>query len=266
MNILKQELRQSLKPFIFWSLGIAFLVLAGMVKFTGVSGTDSGAMSDMLAAFPKPVLAIFGMAEANIETLGGFYSILQFYVTIAAACYAVQLGTNAVLRESVDKTYEFLFTKPCSRAHILAMKLLSGLILLTALCALNAVFSFLAPGLYGIKNDISDKMPLFALAVYAVSLLFYALGAFFSSLLRRPERSVQLSYAVLLACYGVSVLFDMDERFEILRFATPFKYFRAAELLDGRLSAGYLAACILVSAVFIFASFRLFDRRDLKAA
>ena len=76
----------------------------------------------MLSQMPKPVLALFGMSEVNIETLGGFYAVLEFYAMIVIGCYAVSLGTSAVLRESMDKTYEFLFTKPCGRLRILTVK------------------------------------------------------------------------------------------------------------------------------------------------
>lgn len=266
MNLLKQELKQGRKPFLLWTLGVGFLVICGMMKFTGVSGTETGSMSGMLSAFPKPVLALFGMAEANIETFGGFYAVLQFYVIIAVSCYAVHLGTNAVLRESFDKTYEFVFTKPCGRLHILAVKLLSGLLFLTLTCILNLGFSYLAPALYGIENDAAGCMPLFAMAAYLVSLLFYMLSALLSVLLSKPERAVQFSYAVLLFCYGVSVLFSMDEKFEVLRFLTPFQYFRAGELLDGYVAGGYLAASLLMTALSALLVFWGFRKKDLKAA
>ena len=166
MSILKRELRQGFKPFVLWASGFAFLFLGGMVKFSGMEAMEGAGMGQMLSQFPKPVLAMFGMAEARIETLGGFYAVLQFYAMILLACYAVHLGTASVLRESMDKTYEFLFTKPCGRMHILSMKLLGGLLFLGALCLLNGLFSWIAPGLYGIRNTIQREILLFSAAVF----------------------------------------------------------------------------------------------------
>ena len=71
MSILKRELRQGFKPFVLWASGFAFLVLGGMVKFSGMEAMEGAGMGQMLSQFPKPVLAMFGMAEARIETLGG---------------------------------------------------------------------------------------------------------------------------------------------------------------------------------------------------
>jgi ABC-2 type transport system permease protein len=266
MNILVKELKQSVKPFILWSLGIAFFVLGGMVKFSGLSGAENGGLGGMLSQIPKPVLAMFGMAEANIETFGGFYSALQFYAMIAICCYAVHLGTSSVLRENMDKTYEFLFTKPCGRLYILTMKLLNGLILLTALCVLNGVFSYLAPGLYGVKNTISEKMMLFAVSLYLVALFFFAVSVMLSVLIAKSERAVQASYVVLLFGYALSVAFDMDTKFEFLRFATPFKYFRASELLAGQIHRGYITATVIMVIAFVVISGIGFRRKDLTAA
>lgn len=265
MNIFKRELRQELKPFLFWVLGIAILVLGGFVKFVGVGEVESGAMSGMLEQFPKPVLAMFGMAEANIETFGGFYSVIQFYAMIVISFYAIHLGTSSVSREIVDKTYEFLFTKPCGRLRILSMKLLAAFCGITLICVLNGIFSYAAPEVYDLENTIPSEMFLFALSMYLIGLFFFTLSAMLAVLLSRAERAVQLSNALLLVFYALSVVFDMDAKCEVLRFATPFKYFRASELLDGRLNVWYAAAIIIMSLVFVFITYKGYKKKDLLA-
>ncbi|MEA4831756.1 hypothetical protein SDC9_93684 [bioreactor metagenome] len=266
MNILKKELKQGLKPFLFWLAGIGFLILGGMVKFTGVQGAGSGSMSDILGKIPKPVLAIFGMSEVNIESFGGFFSVLQFYALIAVCCYAVYLGTSCVLRESVDKTYEFLFTKPCGRLHILSIKMISGMIYLVLIIIMSGVFSYMAPVIYNIENTISAEMILFPAAMLLISLFFFSLSMALSALFTRSERAVQSTYGLLLFAYALSVVFDMDTKFEIVRFLTPFKYFRSRELVSGQLNVVYVFALILMSGVLLAISFRAFARKDLIAA
>lgn len=265
MNILRQEFRQGFKPFIFWVLGIAFLILGGMVKFLGLSGAESGSIVSMFQKIPKPVLAVFGMAEVNIETFGGFYAVLQYYALIAISSYAIHLGTGSVLRESIDKTYEFLFTRPRSKIHILSMKLLSGFIWLTLLCALNGIFSYLAPPLYHIENTLSDQMPLFFLAHYLTSLWFFSLSAMLSTLITEAEQAIQLSYTVLLVSFMISVIFDIDPKFEFLRRVTPFKYFRASELLNGQFNMGYASAILIMTILFMTIACLRFRQKDLSA-
>ena len=265
MNVFLQEWKRGIKPFVLWGLGIAFLIFAAMMKFRGVVGTESGAVTGMLAAFPKPVLAMLGMAEANIETYGGFFSVLQFYAMVVICCYAVYLGTVSVLRETIDKTYEFLFTKPCGRLHILSMKLLSGFVWLTLICLLNGVFSYLAPAAYAIDNTIADTMLLFFIAVYLVALLLYALSAMLAVVIRGAERAIRASYAVFLGWYALSVFFDVDTRFEFVRPLTPLKYFRAGELLAGRLNPWYVAVVLVAVVVCVAVACTGFQRKDLTA-
>ena len=47
------------------------------------------------------------------------------------------------------------------------------------------------------------------------------------------------TYGVLLLSYGLSVVFDMDERFACLRPVTLLRYFRAGELLGYMGDSGY---------------------------
>lgn len=51
MSILKRELRQGFKPFVLWASGFAFLVLGGMVKFSGMEAMEGAGMGQMLSQF-----------------------------------------------------------------------------------------------------------------------------------------------------------------------------------------------------------------------
>lgn len=123
MNILKRELKAGFKPFLFWTIGLFVLVFVGLTKSTGLSSGGEGIM-DLVNAFPKVVLAIMGMVGIELDTFGGFYSVLAQFALILTSVYAVWLGNSAVGKESVDKTYEFIFTKPRSRSFILNRKLI----------------------------------------------------------------------------------------------------------------------------------------------
>ena len=82
---------------------------------------DGASLNQLLARFPRVVLAVLGISGVDVETPGGYYAVLAFYAVICASLYGASLGAGAVNREAVDKTYEFLFTRPRSRAAILSM-------------------------------------------------------------------------------------------------------------------------------------------------
>jgi len=97
MNILSRELRAGRKTFFFWSLGLFFLVFAGMAKYTGVAA-DEASFNALLAQFPRVVLAVLGITGVDVEAPGGYYAVLAFYAVICASIYGVSLGANAVNR------------------------------------------------------------------------------------------------------------------------------------------------------------------------
>jgi hypothetical protein len=101
MNILKRELRDGLKPFIFWTIGLFVLVFAGMTKYMGIE-TSGSSLNELIDKFPRVVLAFMGMVGVDINTFGGYYAILVYYALICAVIYAIHLGSNAVSRETVD--------------------------------------------------------------------------------------------------------------------------------------------------------------------
>ena len=138
MNILKRELRAGRKTFILWTIGLFFIMFAGIAKYTGFSGEAN--ITELFDSFPRIVLAVFGMVGLDVTSLGGFYSVVVYYGIICAAIYGVSLGCRAVNEEAIDKTYEFIFTKPRSRSFILGMKMLSAFIYLTLYSILSYAF------------------------------------------------------------------------------------------------------------------------------
>ena len=69
MNLFRRELRTGLKPFLFWMIGLFVLCFAGIIKFE--SYTASGSMEELIAAFPRVVLAVMGVVGVDIGTLEG---------------------------------------------------------------------------------------------------------------------------------------------------------------------------------------------------
>lgn len=262
MNILKRELRAGLKPFILWTVGMFILVFIGIAKFQGISAGGAD-ISQLLNQFPRPVLAVLGMAGLDVSTLGGYSAILFYYVLICAVIYAVHIGSSAVTRESVDKTYEFIFTKPVSRDKILAMKLTAGWIFLFIFCVLNAVFSFMAISTLKIADTITGPILLFSLAVFLIASLFVALSAFLAALVRQADKGSLYGNLAFLYAFILGVIYDMLEHGGALRIISPFKYFLSSDLLGSRFDPVFTALSVALTAVFLFGAFRLFRQRDL---
>ena len=264
MNIMKRELKAGLKPFLFWVIGLFVLVFAGVAKATGVLAGGEG-FSKLIESIPRIVQAVVGMVGVDIGTFGGYYAVLSQYAVILTAVYAAYLGNNAVSRESVDKTYEFVFTKPRSRSFILSRKLLSGGIYLFAFCLLDFLFSIAAIATLKLSEDITLQIALFAASVWFVGLVFFALGAMFAAMAKSAEKGARYGNITILACYALGVAYDMMENGGVLKLFSPFKYFAPKDLLASRLDGLFVLICLAVAAAALAAAFKFFEKRDLSA-
>ena len=224
MNILKHELRTSLKPFIFWTIGLFILVFVGVAKFQGVSagGVD---ITQLLNQFPRPVLAVLGMAGVDISTLGGYTAVLFYYVLICAVIFAVHIGSSAVTRESVDKTYEFIFTKPVSRGRILAMKLTAGWLYLFIFCCFKRRFHIYVDLHAGYdRNDHRTDPAVFA-ELILIGSLFVALSAFLAALVRQADKGSLFGNLAFLYAFILGVIYDMLEKADCSVSSRPLSIF-----------------------------------------
>ncbi len=264
MNILRKELKAGLKPFLFWSLGLFALVFAGLMKSAGTTA-DAEGLSAMVSAFPKIVLAVFGMLNVDVGTFPGFYAVLAQYVIVLAAVYGVHLGNSALSREAVDKTYEFVFTKPRSRSHILFQKLLAGFLFLVVFCFLNLVFSIMGASTLNMTETYTRLFAIYSLAALLVGFLFFGLGAMFAALSKTSETGAKLgNYAVMIG-FCLSVVYDMLDGAGWLRILAPFRYFSTPDLFAFALSPWFVPLSLLIAAIALFVAFERFEKRDLNA-
>ncbi|MEG0239558.1 ABC transporter permease [Anaerorhabdus sp.] len=264
MNIIKKELRLGFKPFLIWLVGLFVLDIVGLIKFTGVS--EGGAsMSAIIDQIPRVVQALIGIVGINIETLSGYYAILAYFVLMCGCVYAIYLAGNAMNREIVDKTYEFIFTKPRSRAAILSMKLIVGVIYLAGFTLVNIVFSYIGLSILNINESIFKEIIYFSIAMFLICLLYYAVTAFICSICTRPEKGTFYGNVFFLVTFIIGVVVDMIEKPGIVRILSPMKYFPPIEILQYQLSIFYIIAAIIIIVISSILAYSYFNKRDLKA-
>lgn len=265
MNIFKRELRSGIKSFILWTLGLFVLVFVGMVKFTGINGGAGTDINVIFDQFPRVVLAVFGMVGVDITTLGGYYAVIIYFALICIAIYGVSLGVNAVNRESVDKTYEFIFTKPRARSYILAIKLLVPFIYLVLFSIINCMFSFMAVAALKFENTIGNAIVLYSTVMFLIGMMFLAIGAFLAVVAKRSERGALYGNLSFLAVFILSIIYDMLENVGIVKIFAPLKYFAPQDILEGRIDFIYVALCLIITILLGARTFMLFNRKDLIA-
>lgn len=262
MNILKKELRNGLKAFIGWLMAIVFMDFLQIFEYSSMDAAGSEGISALIERFPRVVLAVFGMVDINIGTFEGYYGIIAYYVMICTCIYAIHLGSSAISRETSDKTADFLFTKPRSRFYIDGVKLGAGMIYLVLYNAAAIGFSLLSIEIQNMDR-ITKEVIFFTLASFFISMIYFALGAFFAAIMKKPSKGSLVANLIFWAAFILAIIYDMMENGAFLRFFTPLKYFPAGEILDFSLNIGYIIFSVGAALALIYCALTLHNKRDL---
>ena len=271
LAMIARELHANAKAWMIWSVVIVLFNIAGVMKFEGIAGGDADAVRKLTDAFPKVALAVMGIADLDMSTFAGYYAVLESYTGIIAAVYAVALARNAVSREMTDGTYEFLFVRPVSRTAILGAKLAAALVDAVAFVAVNLVSSLLCLRLLGDVRGLdraaaSTVIWRFSVWLFAMMLVFGAVGACASAACRLAERGAAAGNASVVVAYGAGVAYDMFSDYDasiVARVLSPFRYATPAEVIDGRVPVPFVVLAALVVVIGFVAAFRAFAVRDL---
>ena len=274
-----RELKANARTLLIWCVVIVLFNVAGVMKFEGIAAGDAESVRQLTEAFPKVALAVMGISDLDMSTFAGYYAVLEFYVGIMAAVYAVALARNAVSREMTDGTYEFLFVRPVARARILTAKLLAALVDAIIFAAVNLISSLLCLPMLGdalgggddagasaAASSASAVIWRFSIWLFAMMLVFGAIAAGASSICARPDRGAAVGNASVVVAYGAGVVYDMFADHDaalVARVLSPFRYATPDEIIGGTVPIAFAALSALIVAVGMVTAFVAFDRRDL---
>lgn len=263
MTIFTREMKANLKSLILWCFGTSVLVLSGMSKYTNLAGTGQS-MNKLIEDLPKTLQVIMGIGNLDLSTASGYYGSLYFYLLLIASIHSIMLGTAIIAKEERDKTAEFLFAKPVSRKKIISCKLLAALANVLILNIFTLLFSLFIVPLFSEGEQISRDIAILMAGMFFVQLLFLSLGTIVAAVYRKPKLTFPLSAGILMLAFVLSVMIDLNEKWEPLKYFTPFQYFEAEHLINGgKLQPEFVLLALILSLLFILAACRFFNKRDL---
>ena len=218
----------------------------------------------MLADLPKAVLVVFGMTGFDLSTASGFYGVLFLYIAVMAAVHASLLGANVISKEERDRTSEFLFSKPVTRSSVLTGKLLAGLVNIVVLNLATALSSYYFVGYFGKGESVNADITLLMVGLLFLQLIFFSISAAVAGIVKKPKSAPSIATSIMFTTFLLSYLVNFNDKLDVLKYLSPFKYFDAAVLMtDGRLDPVFVALSVVIVTVAVFATYRFFGERDL---
>jgi ABC-2 type transport system permease protein len=264
ITVLRLELRRGWL-LILW-VGLVSVLYAGIITaFYPTILENAEAFEDMMAIYPKELMAAFGIT-GNLGDPGIFINsyIFQFLWPLVAALAAILLAT----RVAADAESGFLDLPLSTRmprlrylgASIVAQAVLLGILSAVTIGAIVAVDLFIEPDF-----DVA-RLTLAGVHAWAMALAIAGVTSVLAVLLLDRGRAGGIAAAVLILMYLANVVAQLSVDWADLARLSAFHYFDLRGVIDtGEYpvadSGLFLAAAILGW----LAALVLFRRRDLSA-
>jgi len=262
VNIFVRELKANLKSLVIWSIILILLIMIGVSKFAAFAGNPD--MLAMLDSMPPALMEAMNLRAFNLTTLSGFYGIMFVYFALMGAMAAAMWGSDIISKEERDKTVEFALVLPVSRSRVVTAKALAALVNCIAFVVITWVVSLVAVQRYSPDQAFYDFLTLEMGAMFAIELIFLAIGLLLGSAMKQYKRSSSIAIAIILVTYFISIISAMQENLDFLKYFTPFRYFDAGELFrSGQMNTIYLLLSTLIIAACLAAAYWTYNRRDL---
>jgi ABC-2 type transport system permease protein len=262
-TIFIHEFRARLRSVIIWSLSLIALVFFFFSLFPTFA--DQAAMlTQAMAKFPPALLEAFGMNNADMSTLLGFYSFLLVFVELCLAIQAGNYGFGLVSIEESELTADFLLSKPVSRTQVMTGKLLAALCSLLVTDLVVYVSTFISINMFnGGRTYDMATMVLLMVSLLILQLFFLGVGLVISLLVKRVRSVTPYSLALGFGMYVLAAFSGMLGEVK-LEYITPFKQLDPAYIVkNAAYNAPLLLLNVSVTLIAIAASYWLYIRRDI---
>lgn len=265
MNIYIRELKAHRKSLIIWCAAMIFLIIASMGKYSAGAGAGAGSFNEIMGKMPESLQNLFGVGVFDLSKALDYIGVLFLYIALVAVIHAAMLGSGIISKEEQDKTVEFLMTKPVSRQQIITSKLLSALTIILVLNVVTYVTTFSMLSYFSKDEPFAANLFKLMLALFALQLLFTALGAFCAALISRPKLSSAIATGILMLMFMLSIIVDIAGNVDFLRFYTLFKYYDAKDILKRGYDIVYPIISVVLLVVLTSGTYYFYKKRDLRA-
>lgn len=262
--IFKREISRNLKSLIIWSLVLGGLVLL-MLSIYPQFSMKSENMKELLNAYPEALKKAFSMDKLDMSTILGFYGIEVYMITtLFGSIFASLLASNIVAKEENEKTVEFLLSKPVTRTEIVTEKLLA---MSTNILMLNAIVAIISILGFQFASNEQVSMKTFSLLVIATIFLhftFATVSFFMSTIIKKSRNILSVSLGLVFVCYFLGIISGVSDKFENLKYLSPFKYVDAGDILENNaIEPLYIFIMLAIMVISITLTYAVYRRKDI---
>jgi ABC-2 type transport system permease protein len=263
MNIFIREMKANAKSLFFWSIGLIIVIVVEMSEYKSTSASGQS-LNDLIAKMPESLKSLMGGGSLDLSKVSGFYGVLFLYFVLMVTIHAAILGGSIISKEERDKTSEFLFVKPVSRAKIITTKLCAAILNIIILNLATLFSSLIVVNFYNNGEDVTSDILKLMFGMLILQLIFLFMGTAISALSKKPRLPLSITTGILLFMYILSMAIDINSDLEPLKYLTPFKYFEAKNLMyGGEFQFVFVFLSILIIGVCGSVTYSFYEKKNL---
>jgi ABC-2 type transport system permease protein len=238
------------------------LIIEATLEFSAYEGNPE--MLAILDSMPPALMEAFQMNAFNLTTVTGFFGVMFTFFALLSSVYAVMLGSDIISKEERDKTVEFSLTLPIPRRKLITSKILAAVVLCIAFLLITWGIYLVNVAKYQPDSEFYNFLSLSMLAFFIMQMIFLAVGVFLGCAMKQYKRASSVAVSLLLGTFFLSIISDLNENLDFLKYFSPFKYFDPATLLhESRLEITYVLISAGIIAVALIGGYVTYAKRDL---
>jgi ABC-2 type transport system permease protein len=243
-----------------WGIGLALygvMMVSLYDSMTAIVG-----IQDMLASYPKEMMAFFGDVM-EFTTPKGYLSIYYFsYMTVIVGVLAASLGAGLLVSDEEKGILDLVLAHPVSRTALFWGRLFGLIVAIVATLLLGWLSWVIPAGSTGMNLTWLQFLRPFG-PLFAELMLFGTLALLLSLVLPSARMAGMLSGGLLIANWLLLGLSNINDKLKAVVESTPLYYYQGGDAVDG-LNWGWIAGLLGVTLVFTLLAWWRFERRDIR--
>ncbi|HHT21017.1 MAG TPA: ABC transporter permease subunit [Tissierellia bacterium] len=216
MNTFRHEWRLHGRLLRGWLIAI-LLTLALFLSFYPAFQDGLDDMVAMMEGFPPEVLRGFGLDIDSFATYSGYLAYIYVFVQLLLGILSIMSGMILVGREKLNRSSDFLFSKPVSRRGLWLAKVAVGLLGLLIVNSLITAVVYGVSGVFSIPTD--GAIGSILVSSLLVQLIFFFLGTLIAVLKRRLQTVTSSATAIGFGFYFLLIVARLLEDDQFLRLS-----------------------------------------------
>ncbi len=262
MNIFLRELNANLKSLIIWGVIVVLFAAIGFAKFSAYANNPE--LLAVLDNMPEALLDAFNMKAFNLTTLSGFYGVMYTYFALIVGIAATMWGSDIISKEERDKTVEFSLVLPVTRSRVVTAKALAALVNCIGLLLITWGVTVASAQSYQPDSGFYAFLNMSTLGLFLLQLVFLSVGLFLGCAMKQYKRSGSTAVSILLAAYFFSIITNLHEKLDFLKYVTPFKYVDAGLMFrESKIEPLYIGLAAVIVVAAITGAYVSYSKRDL---